>query len=53
MGKDSNRAPYFMVPIPYIPEDEKEADPSDGKPPPVNLVLDASGKAIDNHMVQV
>jgi hypothetical protein len=45
--------PYFKVPIPYIPEDEKEADPSDGKPPSVKLLLDSAGKTIDNHMVQV
>jgi hypothetical protein len=43
----------FKVPIPYIPEDEKEVDPSDGKPPSVNLLLDSTGKTIDNPMVQV
>jgi hypothetical protein len=48
MGKDNNRAPVFKVPIPYIPEDEKEADPSNGKPPSVNLLLDTKGEAIDN-----
>jgi hypothetical protein len=53
MGKDNNRAPHFKVPIPYIPEYEKEADPSDGKPPSVKLFLDAAGKAIDNPTVQV
>jgi hypothetical protein len=37
MGKDKSRAPYFKEPIPYIPEDEKEAAPSDGKPPSVKL----------------
>jgi hypothetical protein len=52
MGKDNNRSPYFKVPIPYIPEDEKEADPYDGKPPSVKLLLDATGKAIDNPTVQ-
>jgi hypothetical protein len=41
VGKDNSRAPYFKVPIPYIPEDEKEADPSHGKPPSVKLLLDA------------
>jgi hypothetical protein len=53
MGKDKNRAPDFKVPIPYIPEDDKGADPYDGKPPSVKLFLDAASKAIDNPMVQV
>jgi hypothetical protein len=53
MGKDNNRALYFKVPIPYIPEDEKEADPSDGKLPSVKLLLDATDKAIDNPTIQV
>jgi hypothetical protein len=39
MGKDNNRSPYCKVPIPYIPGDEKEADPSDGKPPSVKILL--------------
>jgi hypothetical protein len=51
MGKYNNRAPDFKVLIPYIPEDEKEADPSDGNPPSVKLLLDASGKAIYNPTV--
>jgi hypothetical protein len=33
MGKDKHKRPYFLVPIPYIPEEEKEEDPSEGKPP--------------------
>jgi hypothetical protein len=45
--------PYFKVPIPYIPEDEKVADPSDGKPPSVKLLLDSTGKTIDNPAIQV
>jgi hypothetical protein len=53
MGKDNNRALYFKVPIPYIPEDEKEAYPSDGKPPSFKILLDAAGKAIYNPIVQV
>jgi hypothetical protein len=31
----------------------KEADPSDGKPPSVKLLFDSAGKKIDNHTVQV
>jgi hypothetical protein len=31
MGKDNHKGPDFLVPIPYIPEEEKEADPGDGK----------------------
>ena len=53
MGKDNHKGPDFLVPIPYIPEDEKEADPSDGKPPSIKLFLDADGKKIDNPSVQV
>jgi hypothetical protein len=53
MGKDNVRLPYFKVPIPYIPEDEKEADPSDGKPPSVKLLLDSAGKTLYKPTVQV
>jgi hypothetical protein len=53
MGKDNNKGPDFLVPIPYVPEEEKEADPSDGKPSSVNLLLDSGGKKIDNPTVQV
>jgi hypothetical protein len=53
MGKDKHKWPNFLVPIPYVPEDEKEADPIDGKPPSVKLLLDSHGKKIDNPMVQV
>jgi hypothetical protein len=53
MGKDNNRVPDLKVPIPYIPEDEKEADPYDGKPPSVKLLLDSTGKPIDNPRVPV
>jgi hypothetical protein len=51
--KDYHKGPYFLVPIPYIPEDEKEADPSDGKPPSVKLLPDSEGNKIDNPTVQV
>jgi hypothetical protein len=51
MGKDKTKGPFFLVPIPYIPEDEKEAAPSDGKPPSVKLLLDSNGRKIDNPMV--
>jgi hypothetical protein len=53
MRKDNNIAPDFKVPIPYIPKHEKEADPSDGNPPSVKLLLDATGQAIDNPIIQV
>jgi hypothetical protein len=36
MGKDKHKGQYFLVSIPYVPEEEKEAGPSDGKPPSVN-----------------
>jgi hypothetical protein len=51
-GKDNNRVPYFKLPIHYIPEDDKEADPSYGKPPSVKLLLDSTGKAIDSPTIQ-
>jgi hypothetical protein len=53
MGKDNHKGPDSLVPIPYIPEEEKEADPSDGKPPSIKLLLDSYGKKIDNPTVQV
>jgi hypothetical protein len=53
MGKDNHKVPDSLVPIPYIPEEEKEADPSDGKPPSIKLLLDSEGKEIDNPTVQV
>jgi hypothetical protein len=53
MGKDNHKGPDFLVPIPYVPEEEKEADPSDGKPPSVKLLLYSDGKKIDNSTVQV
>jgi hypothetical protein len=53
MGKDNHKGPDFLVPIPYVPEDEKEADPSDGKPPSFKLLLDSEGKKIDNPTVPV
>jgi hypothetical protein len=53
MGKDNHKGPDFFVPIPHVPEDEKEADPSDGKPTSVKLLLDSEGNQIDNPTVQV
>jgi hypothetical protein len=53
MGKDNNKGSDLLVPIPYVPEDEKESDPSDGKPPSVKLLLDSEGKKIDNTTVKV
>jgi hypothetical protein len=44
MGKDNHKGPDFLEPIPYVHEDEKEADPSDEKPPSVKLLLDSGGK---------
>jgi hypothetical protein len=52
MEKYSNRALDFKVAIPYIPEDDKEADPSGGNPPSV-LLLEDTGEAIDNRTIQV
>jgi hypothetical protein len=44
MGEDNHKGPDFLVPTPYIPEEEKEADPSCGKPPSIKLLLDSEGK---------
>jgi hypothetical protein len=53
MGKDNNRAPDFKIRIPYIPEDEKEVNPSYEKLPSVKLFIDATWNAIDNPTIQV
>jgi hypothetical protein len=53
MGKYNHKGPDFLVPITYVPEDEKEADASDGKPPSVKLLLDSEGKKIDNPTVHI
>jgi hypothetical protein len=53
MGKYNHKGPDLLVPIPYVPEEEKEADPSDGKPPSVKLLLDSEGEKVDNPTVQV
>jgi hypothetical protein len=53
MGKDNHKGPDFLIPIPYVTEDEKDSEASNGKPPPVKLLLDAAGKAIYNPTVQV
>jgi hypothetical protein len=53
MGKDNHEGPDLLVPIQYVPEDEKETDQSDGKPPSVKLLLDSEGKKIDNPTLQV
>jgi hypothetical protein len=53
MGKDKRKGPDFLVPIPYVSEEEKEADPSDGKPPLIKLLLDTKDKKIDNPTIQV
>jgi hypothetical protein len=46
MGENNKIVPDFNGPLPYIPEEEKEADPSYGKPPSVKLLLDSAGKTI-------
>jgi hypothetical protein len=53
MGKDNMKAPDLKAPVPYIQEEEKGPDASDGKPPSVKLLPDAEGAATDNPMVQV
>jgi hypothetical protein len=41
MGKDYHKGQDFLVPIPYVPEDENEGDPSYGIPPSVKLLIDS------------
>jgi hypothetical protein len=53
MGKDNIKALDSKVPVPFIQEEEKEADESDGKPPAVKLLLDANGETIDNPMTHI
>jgi hypothetical protein len=53
VGKDKHKGPDFMVPIPSVPEKEKESDPSNGNPPSVKLLLDSQGNKIDDPTVQV
>jgi hypothetical protein len=53
MGKDNIKAPDYKVPISYIPEQEKEVDASDGKPPSLKFLLDAKREAIYNPAVEV
>jgi hypothetical protein len=53
MGNNNVLKQDFKVPVPFIPEVEKEADELDGKPPSIKLLLDADGEAIDNPTTQV
>jgi hypothetical protein len=53
LGKDKHKGPDFLVRILYVPDEEKEADPSDGKPPSVKLLIDSQGKFFFNTTVQV
>jgi hypothetical protein len=50
MGKDKHKGPNFLVPIPYVPEEEKEADPSEGKPPLVKLLPHSQGQKMIIHI---
>jgi hypothetical protein len=53
MGKDNIKSPDFKVPIPFIQEEENEAEDLDGKPPPVKLLVAAKGETIDNPITQI
>jgi hypothetical protein len=53
MGKYNIKAPDVKLPVPFIKEEEKKADESDGKPPSAKLLLDAEREVIYNPMVQV
>jgi hypothetical protein len=53
MGKYNHKRMDLLVHLTYVPEDEKEVDTSDGKPPSVKLLLDLEGNKIGNPTVQV
>jgi hypothetical protein len=52
MGGNTPKSDLKM-PVPFVPEKEKEHDKSGGKPPQINLTLDASGKTIAYPKTQV
>jgi hypothetical protein len=51
MGKSNY--PYYKVPIPFIPEAEKDPDEGDKKGVLMKLTLDINGAFIDNSTTQV
>jgi hypothetical protein len=51
MGKSN--FPDYKVPIPFIPEAEKDLDEGDNKGVSMKLILDINGAFIDNAMTQV
>jgi hypothetical protein len=53
MGRNNILKPYFKVPVPFIPEVEKERDNSDGNPPQIKITVDAEGNAIANTTTQI
>jgi hypothetical protein len=51
MGKSNH--PYYKVPVPFIPQTEKDPDEGDKKEVSMKLTLDINGEFIDNPMTQV
>jgi hypothetical protein len=45
--------PDNKVPVPFIPETEKDPDEGDNKPVSMKLTLDINGEFIDNPTTQV
>jgi hypothetical protein len=51
MGK--RNYPYYKVPVPFIPQTEKDPDEGDNKEVSMKLTLEINGEFIDNPMTQV
>jgi hypothetical protein len=51
MGKSNH--PNFKVPVPFIPEMEKDPDKGDKKGVSMKLTLDIKGEFINNTTIQV
>ena len=51
MGKGQN--PDYKVPVPFVPENDKEPDEGDKKGVSMKLTLDVNGDFIDNPTTQV
>jgi hypothetical protein len=51
MGKSNH--PDYKVPVPFIPETEKDPDEGDKKGVSIKLTLDINGEFIDNPTTQV
>jgi hypothetical protein len=53
MGRNNILKPDFKVPVPFIPEVEKEHGDYDGNPQQIKLTSDAEGNPIADQTTQV